>query len=366
MGSSLVIVLGMACVIGVLASTLAMRAGMVRMFDAAGDPALAIVLSAKSPTAMGGDILPTLIGTILDAPGIKRGLSGNAFADAEVRRSVSPPDGVYWQGATVVGIGAAGIDLRPSFCVIKGRMFRPGIHELLIGQSAQRVYGLNVGDKIPMPGGDEWPIVGVFASRQDVLESQLLTDAKTLMASARMLGYGSVLVRLKNPASFESFKRWLTTNPTLAVTAERQADYYIRTGGGWLSYLKTFAYFVTALMSIGAVFGSVNLLYAVVSTRGLEIATLRAVGYRALPVAASVVSEAVVLSVVGALIGLAMAWLLFDGQQMVTGYGIFRLFVSPRVAAVGLGWVVVLALLGAMPPAIRAARLPVSDALRAT
>ncbi len=363
--SSFVIVVGMACVVGVLASTLAMRAGMLRMLDATSDPALAIVLSAKSPTEF-GEIPPTWIGTILAAPGIERQRSGDALADAEIDLIAHLSSRGDWQSISVEGIGATGIDLRPAFRMIEGRMFRSGLHELVVGQSAARVHGLSIGDKVPMPGGDEWPVVGVFSSGQDLLESRLVTDAKTLMASAHRLNYGSLLVRLKNPESFDAFSRWLAANPTLEVTAERQVDYYVRTGGGWLSYLEAFAYFVTAIISIGALFGSVNLLYAVVSARRLEIATLRAVGYRALPVAASVVAEAVVLSVIGALVGLSVSWLLFDGRDMVTLLGIFRLFVSPRVAAVGLGWVILLALVGALPPAIRAAHLPVADALRAT
>jgi putative ABC transport system permease protein len=364
-GTSLVIIIGMTCVVGVLASALAMRAGMLRMIAATGDSSWAIVLGAKSPTEFGGVIPGSGVNIILNAPGIARGPGGKVLADGEVLYGTFPPAGVLWQGMTITGIGAAGIELRPKFRIVAGRMFKPGLHELIIGRRAQQVYGLNIGDVVPVANRD-WRIVGAFSSGGDMLESQLVTDAVTLMASVRMVSFGSVLVRLESPGSFESFKRWLTSNPALQVSAESQGEYYIRRAGFWLGYFRFFAYFVGAVMSIGALFGSINILYGVVSARRQEIATFRAVGYRALPVAAAVVVETVVLAILGAIAGVCVAWALFDGRQIVTIFGIFSLFVSPQVVALCLGWALALSLVGAMPPALRAARLPVSDALRAT
>jgi putative ABC transport system permease protein len=218
---------------------------------------------------------------------------------------------------------------------------------------------------VPVANG-EWRIVGVFTSGGDLLQSQLVTDAVTLMASVRTAGYGSVLVKLRSPESFDAFKRWLTTNSALQVTAERQADYYVRRAGFWLDYFSFFAYFVGAIMSIGALFGSINILYGVVSARTLEIATFRAVGYRAMPVAAAVIAETAVLAVLGGIAGLCIAAALFDGRQVVTVFGVFSMFISPHVIALCLAWAVALALIGALPPALRAAHLQVSEALRAT
>ncbi len=365
LGMSFVVIAGMACVVGVLASALAMRAGMLRMAAATGDNTWVMVLAAKSPTEVGGAIPGSGVNIVLNAPGIARGPNGKLLADGEVLFGTYPPSGISWQGMSITGMGATGIDLRPKFRVVAGRMFTPGLRELLIGRSAQQVYGLKIGDVLPI-ANNEWRIVGVFSSGGDILESQLVTDAVTLMTSVRMVGFGSVLVRLKTPASFDSFKQWLTANPALQVTAERQTEYYVRRAGFWLDYFGFFAYFVGGIMSVGALFGAINILYGVVSARGLEIATLRAVGYRGMPVAASIVTETVVLSFLGAMVGLSIAWLVFDGRQMVTVLGIFSLFLSPEVIAVSLGWALALALIGAVPPAFRAARLPVADALRAS
>jgi putative ABC transport system permease protein len=364
-GTSIVIVLGMSCVAGVLASTLASRAGLIRMYEATGDASQVMVMAAKSRSEFNADILPSSVGTVLNAPGLAKGPKGETLGDAEIRFRVIPPSGVFWPPISVEGIGAEGIALRENFRLVAGRMFKPGLHELLIGRSAQSVYRFKIGDPITMRNGD-WTVVGVFSSGGDVLENGLVTDAVTAMASERIGAFGSVLVRLEKPSSFEPLKLWLTTNPAIAVIAERQSEYYIRTAGDYLGYLNFFSYFVGAIMSIGALLGSVNIFYAVVSARRLEIATFRAVGYRALPVAASVVFEAVALAIAGAVVGAGVAWLLFDGRQMVTGMGIYSRSVSPQVMVLCTGWAVALCLLGSVAPAFRAARLAVSDALRAS
>ncbi len=365
LGSSLVIVLGMACVVGVLASSLAMYDGLLRMFKAGGDASRAIVLSAKNQHEEGDDLLPADVATILDAPGIGIAADHKPAADPEVRLWIRPPAGIYWQNISVEGVGRQGIAMRSQVKIAAGRWFKPGLHELLIGRSIQRMLGMGIGDTVPMPGGGDWRVVGIFTSDQDSLESQLVGDATTLMASMKALGYGSVLVSLKSPDAFPAFRQWLTSNPTLSVTAERQADYYIRIGGPYSSYLWAFALFVGLVMSIGALFGSINILYSVVRSRQLEIATYRALGYRAVPVAASVVTEAMLLALIGAVLGTTLAWLVIDGHELISGWGVFRQFVSTRIAVFGLLWAAALAFFGALPAAVRAATLPVAEALRA-
>ncbi|HEV2700843.1 MAG TPA: FtsX-like permease family protein [Steroidobacteraceae bacterium] len=364
-GTSIVIVLGMACVTGVLASTLANRAGLIRMYDATGDASRVMIMAAKSPSEFNANILPSQVGTILNAPGLAKGSKGETLGDAEIRFRVLPPPGASWRPISVEGIGAEGIALRQNFRLVAGRMFEPGLHELLIGRSAQSVYGLKIGDPILMRGGN-WTVVGIFSSGGDVMENGLVADALTVMSGEGISAFGSVLVKLERPSLFEPLKQWLITNPAMAVGAERQSDYYIRTAGQYLGYLNFFSFFVGAIISIGALLGSVNIFNAVVSSRSLEIATFRAIGYRALPVAASVVVEAVALALAGAVAGAGGAWLLFDGRQMVTGMGIYSMSVSAPVIALCAGWAVTLCLLGSAAPALRAARLPVSDALRSS
>ncbi len=339
---------------------LAETAGLMRVFQASGDPSRAIVLSARALDEHGTSLDPAGVATILDAPGIAKAPDGRPLADPEILINAPPADGFAQGSLNIRGIGARGLALRPEIRIVAGRMFVAGRQEFIVGASATRAFHFKVGDRVLMPNG-EWPIVGAYTGG-GILESQLLGDAATLMAAMRKSGFGSVVVGLASPAQFVRFQRWLASNPTLAVTAERQADYYDRMGGQEAFY-RTMAYFVAAIMSIGALFGTVNILNSAVRARTRELATLLALGYEPLPLAASVIAESVVLSLIGAAAGCALAWLLFNGHESVLS-AIFRWTITPRVVTFGLAWSFMLALLGSLPPALRTARLPVSRALQ--
>jgi putative ABC transport system permease protein len=360
-GSSLVIVIGMACVTAVLISTLSVTAGMMRVFRAAGDQSRALVFSTNALDEYGVDMDRSTVATIFDAPGIARGADGAPIADAEILINAPPAEGFAQGTLDIRGIGAQGMALRPEIRIVDGRMFRGGRQELVVGEDARRVFGFQVGHKLIMPDG-QWPIVGAF-SGGGLLSSQMMADADTLMAATRKGGFGSVLVKLAHPADFDAFRRWLTDNPAVAVRAERQSDYYIRTGARYTFY-NTLAYLVAIIMSIGALFGAVNILHSSVKSRTREIATLRAIGYDASPLAASVFIEALLLSLLGALAGSLIAWILFDGHESVFGSTIFRWSISSQLVALGVVWALALALLGSLHPALRAARLQVVDGLR--
>jgi putative ABC transport system permease protein len=361
--SSLVLVGSVACVVGVLLSMLSVTAGMLRAYRAGEDPELAIVLSPSGADYWTG-IPANDVGTILNAPGIRKGAGNQPLADAEVVFWV-PPSGAYVVGSpTLRGIGDAGLALRPNLRIVEGRQYRTGQQELIVGVGAARVYNLHVGDDVVMPGGT-WPIVGSFSDDGSIIESQLVGDAPTLMSAGHMSGFSSVLVRLEKPEAFDAFAQWLTTNPTLKVRPERQSDYAARTVHRASGFFTALSYAVGVIMGLGALFGVVKLTYTAVSVRTREIATLRAIGYQSLPVAASVLLESAVLCVAGAIAGAGLAWLLFNGMLVAALKNVFTLSVSPRLFLLGVGWALVLAVLGGLSPAIRAARLPVAEALRA-
>src|SRR5215469_1815952 len=362
--SSLVIVASMACVVAVLLAMLSVTAGMLRAYRAGRDPRLAIVLSPQNPTEYGNAIPANAVGTILDAPGIARGTDGHPLADAEVLFWVPPMESYFAGSPELRGIGAAGLALRPNLRIIAGRMFRSGRQELIVGAAAARAYHLRLGDQITLPGG-EWPIVGVFTDADSILEGQLVGDVITLASAAHMSGYGSVRVRLTQPNSFNAFAHWLTTNPALKVTAERQSDYAARTVNLYTAFFAALSYAIGAIMAVGALFATLKLTYTAVSARTHEIATLRAIGYLPFPIAISVILEAAILGLAAAILGGAAAWLLFDGRLVADIHNVFDLSVSPRLFAVGIAWALTLAILGGLPPAIRAARLTVAAAHRA-
>jgi len=365
--SSLVIVAGMACVIGVLVSALSLEVGYVEAELHAGDPGLAIIL----PTAAineGDSTLPRdSIGPILSLPGIRKGSDGSPIADAEFIyfiRAVRKPNGMHY--LELRGFGPKGLALRPGLKIVAGRMFKPGARELIVGAAAGRQFAhLNVGDKVILQDG-EWPVVGQFSTGGDVQEGQIIGDAATLMAAARHGNFNVVMARLEVPNAFDELQKALAANPALGARAERLSDYYQRISGDTAGLFQAIAAMMGGIMALGALFGSLNTMYSAVATRTQEIGTLRALGFGGLAVAVSVIAEALALSLAGALIGIAAAWALFGGRHYAFASSLFDLTVSPGLIGLGIGWALAVAFLGGLLPSIRAARLPIVEALRAT
>jgi putative ABC transport system permease protein len=216
-----------------------------------------------------------------------------------------------------------------------------------------------------LPAG-EWTIVGAFQTGGDIIEGQLLGEIETVLAGVKRNAYGSVIVRLESPGDFDRFKAALMADPSLSVDVERQADFYVRTVSGQVTaFLAAIAYLLGTIMAIGALFGTLNTMYSGVSSRTREIATLRALGFSATPIAISVLAEALLLALLGASLGAGAAWLLFNGNQNAMDRDVFHLAVTPGLVRIGFTWAVVIALLGGIFPAIRAGRVPVATALRA-
>jgi putative ABC transport system permease protein len=363
---SLVIVVGMACVIGVLLSMLSLTEGMLAAYMKTGDPGRALVVSAGSQSEGNSSIPRDKARLIMDAPGIAKAPDGSPLADPGMNSGV-PVIRLNGRPAynNLRGFGTKGVMLRPEFHMVSGRMFRAGTRELIVGVLAKTQFkGMNVGDKVILPDG-EWPIVGSYTTG-DLLDGQLIGDTETVMKAIRKPAYNSVLVRLASPSSFATFRRALTTNPALAVDPILQSDWYKKISAGFSTFFKVIAYGIGIIMGIGALFGCFNTMYAAVAARAREIATLRAIGYDAFPVAVSVILEAVALSVAGALIGAAIAWTLYDGVNSSFNQSIFKLTVSPSLIGMAVLWAIGVALLGGLLPSIRAARRPVVEALRAT
>ena len=266
-----------------------------------------------------------------------------------------------------MALGPKSVALRPDFKLVAGRMVRPGAQEMIIGKAGMEQFaGLNLGDKIVLPNG-QWPIVGEFTTGGDILEGELVADRDTLMAAVKRNAFNSVLARLDSaPDSMDRLKNSLTSNPALSVIAERHSTYYEHFSGPNATLFSAVAYTVGGIMAIGALFGALNTMFAAVSARAREIATLRAIGFSAFAVAVSVVMESLLLALSGALIGSGVAWALFNNSQKAYFNNVFDLKVTPELIGLGIGWALIVALLGGVLPSIRAARLHIVDALRAT
>jgi len=374
LAASLVVVIGVAGVVGVLVSVLGMATGLSHAFVSTGGPSRAIVLH-KAATSEGlSNIDISWVGPIEDGPGVLRGPTGQVAATPEYIVGVNLPkrsDGVE-SGVTLRGTSAAALLVHPEWRIVSGRMFRPGPREVVVGAAAASEFsGLEIGRHVEL-GGNDWTVVGRFTSGGDSHDSEILADARTLMSAFNWGAYSSVTVRLDAPASFDRFRRTLLSNPSLEIDVVREQDYYRGQAQQITGLLYLVSTVVGAIMAIGAVFTALNTLYAAVAARTAEIATLRAIGFGPAGVVVSVLVEALLLSVLGALLGAAVAWLLFNGDALSTGGGqfdsqvAFRLLVGPSLVAVGIAWACAIGLLGGLLPAIRAARQPVAVALRPT
>lgn len=368
LGSSLVICIGIAGVVAVLTSVLAMSRGLTSTLTSAGQPDRVIVLRKGALAESLSSLSREAVLAVETAPGISE-VDGK-LVSPEVVLSVNLPrsDEVGDGPLSVRGLGPRGRNVRSELKLVAGRFFEPGRHEVMVGHAAQRGFSnMGLGDVVTFHS-NRWTVVGVFSTDGDVGESQLLTDAATLQAAANRPVFSSVTVRLADEQSFEAFQAAVTANPRLKVGVERETDYYDRQSEQAGQLLSFIAYVVSTIMAVGALCGALNTMYAAVSARTVEIATLRALGFGGTPVVISVLVEALLLAAVGAVIGLACAWLLFHGDDFVAGGTLSRITVALKVDGpimlVGTLWALSIGLLGALTPAIRAARVPVIDALR--
>ena len=370
--TSLVIVVGIAGVVAVLVSVLAMSSGMIRTLQNSGRDDRVMVLRNGSTTDLASALSMDAVRVASDAPGIKRTAEGKPIVSAETLRMVDArkKEDNAEVHITLRGVGPMVAALRPELRIIEGRMFNPAVFEIIVGKAAQRQFkGLEIGSKFPARGVT-WTVVGVYSSGGDARESEIMADAETVNSADHRGGYQVVTALLDSPSSFQKYKDSLTSNPALAVDVWTEAAWMSERSKTISKVISIIAYVVGGIMAVGAIFGALNTLYSAVSARVREIATLRAIGFGATAMVVSVLAEALLLALIGGLIGSLLAWLFFDGFVASTGVGpnghlVFELSVTPALVMLGIVWAVVIGLIGGLFPAMRAARLPVATALRA-
>ncbi|HEY4969325.1 MAG TPA: ABC transporter permease [Steroidobacteraceae bacterium] len=371
-GASSVIVIGIAGVVAVLVSVLAMGAGFRHTLADSGRADRAIILRGGSDAELNSNLTRADVDTISNAPGLARDSEGKAVLSSELVTVVNIPkiDTGTDANITLRGVGLELAEVRPELKVVDGRMFHPAVRELLAGAGAAKQFrGLTVGSVLHLRNAD-WTVTGVFTSNGDVHESELLADVDTVGSSIERNGYSSAVALLASAAEFTRFKAALTTDPQLKVDVQREPEYYAAQSKALTKAINFVGNTVAVIMAIGAMFGALNSMYSAVAARGLEIATLRAIGFGAVPVLLSVMIEALLLSLLGGVIGAALAWLFFNGHTVSTLGGafaqvVFQLTVTRALIITGIAWACVIGLLGGFFPALRAARLPVAEALRA-
>jgi putative ABC transport system permease protein len=374
LGMSSVIVIGIAGVVAVLVALLAMSDGYRETLSKTGSADTAIVMRGASASEVMSVLDHDSVTLIPQTAGIAKDAKGQPIASPELVVAANLPikGGQADEEGSVQlrGVSDQAWAVRPNLKIVEGRKFTPGMRELIVGKGAARQFaGLEPGHEIRL-GSQLWTVVGVFASG-DSMDSEVWGDAGVVADTYRRgSSRASVTVKLADPGAFDAFKATLESNPQLKVDVSTTLDYFSKQSEGMSSFLTIIGIVVGSIMAIGAIFGALNCMFAAVAARAREIATLRAIGFRGLPVVVAVMLETMLLALLGGLIGGLLAWLVFNGYSASTlaagsvGKLSFELKVSAELLWVGLLWALTIGFIGGLFPAVRAAQLPVTTALR--
>lgn len=371
-GASSATLFGVAGVVAVFVGVLSIAEGFRAAMSSTGAEDIAIVMRSGTDSEMMSGIGRDDAEIIKQAPGVLRDASG-PVASAELFVIVDLPKRSTGTEANVPlrGVQPNAMAARNGVQLVSGRMFEPGRNEVIAGASAVREFvGLEVG-KTQRWGENEWTVVGTFTAGGTVTESELWTDVHVLQpAYQRGTSFQSVRAKLASTGSFQQFKDALTADPRLEVQVVRESEYLANQSRTLTKIIRGLGTFVAVLMGIGAIFGALNTMYSAVQARTREIGMLRALGFGSGPVVVSVLAESMVLAALGGLLGAGLAWLAFDGYRAATlnfssfSQVAFAFAVTPALLVGGIFYALLMGLIGGLFPAIRAARLPVTAALR--
>lgn len=361
---SLVAVVGFFGVVLVFVAILSIRNGLTAVAKNTGSADVVIV------SATNGSLDGNALRAIAQAPDIAQGANGPLIMGVFLTTAQLPTRASGLLGSlTFRGVSANMPQVWQKFRILRGRMFTPGVDEIVVGEQAERLFpGLAIGDTFDW-NRHHWRVVGVFSDGGGIHDSEILADVNQLQAAFNATNsYANAYVRLASAAAFPAFKQAVEHNPQLGVTAVQENVSFAQSFQGLETLLTSVGGLITLLMAIGAVFGVINIMYANVAGRMQDIATLRALGFSRFPVLCAVMLEGVVLGLVGGVIAAIVAYLVFNGYQASTSGNNalmgFSFSVTPGLMVSALVLAVVMGFIGGLFPAIRAARLPVARALR--
>ena len=364
--------MGIAMVVAVFVMTLALAQGFQRTHAASGAPDNAILMRKGATTENVSVILTEQLPLIYTLPQVARGSDGQPLASPELALIISLPRVTDGQPANVPvrGVGPKAFDVRSALTFVEGRRFAPGTREINVGRLAVgRFSGLTLGSEVKF-SAQTWTVVGVFTIDDAAFESEIWGDV-TLMAAAfgRPGTYQSVTLKLTDPSAFESFEAALGADPRLDLKTQREADYYTEQSRPVTTLIRTFGTFVTLILSIGAVFGAMNTMYAAVAFRTREIGTLRALGFPRGRIVTAFLVESIVLALVGGILGCLIALPIHGWSTGTTNFQTFsevafKFRITPVLLAGGIAFAALMGAVGGLLPALSAARIPISRALR--
>ncbi len=372
-GASSVATFGFAGVVLVMIAVLAMAEGFRVTLAQAGSEDVAVVVRAGSNEEMSSSISPEAVAIVANAPGVQRAgdrplIAGELFVTVDLpKRSTGT-----WANVPLRGTNASGPRLRPKFKIESGRMFVPGHAEVIAGVGAARAFaGLDVGATLKS-GNASWQVVGLFSDAGSITESEIWTDARGLQSAyGRGSSFQTIRAKLTSAQAFPGFRDALTTDRRLNVSVKTEREFLAAQASTLTGIIRTAGLTLGLLMGVGAVFGALNTMYSAVAARAREIATLQASGFGGAPIVVSVLVEALLLALAGGALGGMLAYLAFNGYEASTlnyqsfSQVTFAFAVTPKLMANGIGYAIVLGLIGGILPALRAVRQPIAIGLRA-
>ncbi|HKW36055.1 MAG TPA: ABC transporter permease [Candidatus Acidoferrum sp.] len=370
--SAIVAVMGIAGTVGVFVAMLSLAKGFRATLVSSGSPDNALIVRGGATSEMTSGVALDAVKVIQDAPGIARGPNGPLVTPEAVLMAPIPLISTGTDANVQLrGVSPNVLEIRKSVKIVQGRMFQPGLGEVVVGKNATKTYsGLTLGNTISL-GKMHWQVVGIFDAGGSAFDSEVWGDSHLLTAAYDRPDtfFQSATAHLASPEALTQLKDALTSDPRLNVDVTREIDYYAKQSTRMTTLITTLGGFVAFIMAIGAVFGALNTMYSAVADRGKEIATMRALGFGGPSVVVSFLIEALLISFVGGLLG-CLAVLRLNGLTTSTinfqtfSNLAFAFKITPGLLAEGIVFALVMGVLGGFFPAVRAARLPVATALR--
>ena len=370
-GSSLVIIVGIAGSVAVMVSLLAMAEGLSSTISSTGEEDRVIILRDGSNSELSSGVAMTEIDTVSSSPGIKSMdgepmIAGELFAIIDLKKKGAEST----SNLPIRGVQPASFKIRPEVEIIEGRNFTTGTAEIIVGKGANNQYeGLELGDQIKVRDSFA-TVVGIFSSNGNVHESEIWADLAAAQGIFRRgASASSMILKLDSPDSFDEVGLFVESYPNLELKVQSERDFYENQSSG-ADLIKIFGQVVGYIMAIGAVFAALNTMYSAVSTRLVEIGTLRALGFKGTTVLLALMIEALLLAMIGGLLGAAIAYILFNGYTVSTLAGgsfsqtAFAFAVTADVVQQGLTLALFVGLIGGLFPAWNAARRDITEALR--
>ena len=370
-GASIVIIVGIAGSVAVMVSLLAMAEGLNSTISNTGQEDRVIILRDGSSGELSSGIGMQEVDIILNSPGVKEEngdplVAGEIFAIIDLKKKGADST----SNLPFRGVQQASFKIRPELEIVSGRNFNTGTAEVIIGKGAHDQYeGVELGDQIKVRDGFV-TVVGIFTTGGDVHESEVWGDLPITQNIFRREGsVSSVIVRLESKDSFDDLGIYIENYPSLELRVLTELDFYDSQASG-SDLIKIFGQVVGYIMAVGAVFAALNTMYSAVSTRLVEIGTLRALGFNGSTVLVSLMIEALILAIIGGLLGAAIAYALFNGYTVSTLAGgsftqtAFAFAVTGEIVQQGMSLALIVGFIGGLFPAWNAARRDITEALR--